>query len=403
VAEQASAGRSLISVEAVPRLRAHSEKQDDPSIPALTDETPALRYDDACCRLGGHEVVRSVDLTLCKGEILTLLGPSGSGKTTLLRMAMGLERCTRGSIVYDGRPIDDPARKVFLPTERRRMGMIFQAYAVWPHMTVFDNVAFPLKIQRRPKAEIRDRVAQALALVDLSRFADRPVPRLSGGQQQRVAIARAIVSRPSVLLADEPFSNLDGPLREQMRSDLKALQRQLGFATLFVTHDQGEALSLSHRIAVIHGGQVEQIGTPVDLYSTPRTALVRDFIGRWLRLPCEIAGGNADYADVRIGDGRVIRAKGGGHEKLSSGAKALMTIRPESVRVSQSVGAALEENAVRGVIEVLNFLGHGFEAVLALPGGERVATTLGPDASWQEGQVCDLLLPPEAIRLWPEG
>ena len=219
-----------------------------------------------------------------RGEIVTLLGPSGCGKTTTLRMAMGLERSGSGRIVSLGRVVDSAPERIFVPPEKRNMGMVFQSYAIWPHLTVFENIAYPLRIRRNSTAEVRDKVARTLQLVGLADHADRPATHLSGGQQQRVAVARAIVFDPTLLLMDEPFSSLDAKLREQMRAELKVLQRQLGITILFVTHDQSEALAISDRLAVMSGGRMEHIGTPMELYTHPGSPTVRDFLGRTLLL-----------------------------------------------------------------------------------------------------------------------
>src|SRR5881409_2980021 len=208
------------------------------------------------------------------GEFLTLLGPSGCGKTTTLRLVAGLERPYRGDVYLGGRTLSAAASGLFVPPERRGMGMVFQSYAIWPHMTVFENVAFPLNVRRANRQEIKRRVEETLELVGLANFSDRPAILLSGGQQQRVSLARALVYSPSILLLDEPLSNLDARLREQMRIELKRLKQQLGFTVLFVTHDQIEAMSLSTRLAVMSQARIEQIGPPQEVYERPQTPFV---------------------------------------------------------------------------------------------------------------------------------
>src|SRR5215468_11231033 len=200
---------------------------------------------------GEFVAVSSVDLRVNEGEFVTLLGPSGCGKTTTLRMVAGLEQNTGGRILIGDEIVSDAARGVFVPSEHRRLGMVFQSYAIWPHMTVFENVAYPLRVRRRPAAEIRDLVMRTLRLVEMEGFAERPAPALSGGQQQRVAIARALVFEPKVLLLDEPLSNLDAKLRLQMGDEFRAIQKRLGMTTLYVTHDQSEAMALSDRVVVM--------------------------------------------------------------------------------------------------------------------------------------------------------
>ena len=229
---------------------------------------------------GGVKVaVNGISFDLEEGEFFTLLGPSGCGKTTTLRSIAGLEKPTSGSISIDGRKVFED--RVLVPANQRQLGMVFQSYAVWPHMTVFDNVGFPLQVaDKRPsRQEIRSRVMEALELVDLAELPDRMATQLSGGQQQRLSLARALVRRPKLLLLDEPLSNLDAKLRERMRSELRVIQQQIGITTLFVTHDQTEALSMSDRVAVMNDGKIEQVGAPEAVYHDPASAFVADFIG----------------------------------------------------------------------------------------------------------------------------
>ena len=228
---------------------------------------------------GGVPAVRGVSFDVQTGEQLTLLGPSGCGKTTTLRAIAGLEKPTAGEILIDGKPVYSSTRGVNIPAEKRGLSMVFQSYAIWPHMTVFDNVAYGLRVRRTAAAEIKERVGNALSLVQMSEYADRSASQLSGGQQQRVALARAFVFSPSVLLFDEPLSNLDAKLRADMRIELRDLQHRLGITSVYVTHDLEEALAMSDRIVVMRGGLVEQTGSPDEIYRLPSSAFVADFVG----------------------------------------------------------------------------------------------------------------------------
>ena len=237
-----------------------------------------LSLEGISCVFGTYKAVDRLDLRIAPGEFVSLLGPSGCGKTTTLRMIAGFTRPTTGFIRMDGQVISSP--EMTLPPERRQMSMIFQSYAIWPNMTVAENVAFGLKLRHVDRAAMRDRVMQMLATVRLEALADRYPAELSGGQQQRVALARAMVIEPRVLLLDEPLSNLDATLREEMRFEIRRLHEQFHFTTVYVTHDQGEAMVTSDRIAVMNAGRIEQVDAPFDIYTTPRTRFVASFIGR---------------------------------------------------------------------------------------------------------------------------
>jgi len=230
-------------------------------------------------RYGAVEAVRSIGFSVARGELVTLLGPSGCGKTTTLRSIAGLETPAAGEIRIDGRAVFSSARGVNVPTERRDISMVFQSYAIWPHMSVFDNVAYPLRVRRMGRRDIDENVQRALDLVQLGDVARRSAAKLSGGQQQRVALARAIVFSPTVLLLDEPLSNLDARLRAEMRVEIRDLRRRIGITAVYVTHDQEEALAISDRVIVMNGGVIEQDGTPSEIYNAPRNAFVADFVG----------------------------------------------------------------------------------------------------------------------------
>jgi iron(III) transport system ATP-binding protein len=227
---------------------------------------------------GAVEVVKGFDLKVSDGEFVSFLGPSGCGKTTCLRMISGLEENTSGELSLGGDVVSDPDRKIYLSPEERNVGMVFQSYAVWPHMNVFENIAYPLKIQKINTIEIKNRVEEVMNVVELSGLEGRMPNQLSGGQQQRVALARGLVARPRVLLLDEPLSNLDAKLRDKMRIDIRAIQQKLKFTCVYVTHDQLEAFSMSDRILIMNEGIVQQVGTPEEIRESPANQFVQDFI-----------------------------------------------------------------------------------------------------------------------------
>ncbi len=307
---------------------------------------------------GEVRAVQDVSFTVEDGRFYTLLGPSGCGKTTTLRCIAGLERPEGGKIVLDGTALSGNGR--FVPPYARDIGMVFQSYAIWPHMNVFENVAFPLRVAKRKSsaAELKRAVEEALALVGLEGLESRPAPQLSGGQQQRLAVARALVRKPKVLLLDEPLSNLDAKLRERMRIELRELQRRLAITTVYVTHDQAEALFLSHRVAVMHNGQIVQEGGPRDIYSTPGSGFVADFVGLATFLLGEIVDGGLKAL------GGVVRCTVPQH--LARGAKAVLVLRPENIHVHPS--AAGRPNEFAGTLRVAAFLGDHLDCVVDVDG-----------------------------------
>ncbi len=366
-----------------------------------TGEPPVvLRMEEVSRYFGAHAAVDGVSFELRKGEVLTLLGPSGCGKTTTLRMAIGLEKVSNGRVLYGNRVLDAPAERVFVPPEDRDMGMVFQSYAIWPHMSVFENVAFPLRTRGTQKAIIDSKVNDILAQVGLDGFKDRSGMQLSGGQQQRVAVARGLVANPDVLLMDEPFSNLDAKLRDRLRTELRVLQRRLNISILFVTHDQTEALALSDRIAVMRAGRIEQIGPPIDLYTHPATPFVRDFLGQSVLLRARIVEDAAGAARVRLGDGTQLAARGRNHLTTTAPeAKCLISVRPEEIRITPA-SADVPPNTVSGTIRHLLFLGQYYEATIDLPRGQEALMHLGRETTWHEGQQVQLHLPADHIQIW---
>ncbi|WP_026869831.1 ABC transporter ATP-binding protein [Inquilinus limosus] len=297
---------------------------------------------------GQNTVVHNFDLAVKRGEFISFLGPSGCGKTTTLRMVAGFETPTGGAIRIDGRDVTR------LRPNQRNVGMVFQAYALFPNMTVADNVAFGLKVAKKPAAEIGRRVKEMLELIKLPHLADRYPYQLSGGQQQRVALARALANQPKVLLLDEPLSALDAKIRVSLRGEIKALQRDLGITTIFVTHDQEEALSMSDRIVVMNEGYAEQVGTPFEIYNYPRTRFVASFVGTLNILRGQVT--DAAGQRIRIDGQEIIAARGVGDAR--DGEVRSVALRPEAIALAGSAeDRGADRNRMQGTIEDVNFLG----------------------------------------------
>ena len=308
--------------------------------------------------------VQNLSLDVHDGEIVTLLGPSGCGKTTTLRMVAGLETPDAGDIFFGDQAVVMSSRRFSLPPNKRNVGMVFQSYAIWPHMTVAQNVSFPLKARRFSKTEITERVKRALDLVGLSGFEDRPGPLLSGGQQQRVAFARALVTEPRVLLLDEPFSNLDAKLREQMRISVKLLQKRLSVAMLFVTHDQIEALSLSNRIALMNFGVVQQQGEPRLLYESPVNEFVRDFVGRTVLFKGQVQSSNpSGQIAIAIAGGRdcVVFGRSYNPNGIKNGDPVFIAVRPEDVEIQPALSGTMPSGISPGTVKTTLFVGERIE------------------------------------------
>jgi iron(III) transport system ATP-binding protein len=301
-------------------------------------------------RFGALKAVDAVDLAVENGEFVTLLGPSGCGKTTTLRMVAGLERNDSGVIAIGDRVVSDAAADLFVPPDHRKLGMVFQSYAIWPHMTVFDNVAYPLSVRHVAKAEIRAKVMAALKLVEMEAYAERPAPALSGGQQQRVAIARALVFEPEVLLLDEPLSNLDARLRAQMGDEFRALQRRLKITTLYVTHDQEEAMALSDRVVVMDKGRALQVGAPEEVYRRPASRTVAAFFGTPNFIEAKVTASRANGRDhVLTIEGSGTRGDCRAAEAHQPGDSTLVMIRPEDVTLGSAGPLSWQGKVVDGV------------------------------------------------------
>ena len=298
-----------------------------------------IKIDKVSKSFGKVTVLKEFDSVFRDGEFITFLGPSGCGKTTMLRIIAGFEKPTTGSVSIDGKVVS--SKDVFVPPEKRGIGMVFQSYAVWPHMNVFDNVAYPLKIQKVPKDEIKTRVEKVLETVHLKQYADRVPAQLSGGQQQRVALGRALVAEPKLLLLDEPLSNLDAKLRESMRYEIKEIQKKLHITVVYVTHDQIEAMTMSDRVFIINRGIVQQVGTPLEIYRHPANQFVADFVGK-----VNFVKGTAERG--------IVRLKGIDQSLSYNGpltGDVIVAIRPENIQLTEA------EGHLRGKLASMFYLG----------------------------------------------
>jgi iron(III) transport system ATP-binding protein len=304
------------------------------------------------------KAAQDVSFDVPEGKLFTLLGPSGCGKTTTLRSIAGLEKPVSGEIEVGGRTVYSSSRGVFVAPNKRNFGMVFQSYAIWPHMNVFHNVSFPLEVRKLPRKTIREKVMRVLSAVQLDHLVDREATKLSGGQQQRLALARALVMEPQLLLLDEPLSNLDAKLRDAMRTELKRLQRELSLTTVYVTHDQSEALALSHEIAVMKDGRVVQVGTPRQIYETPANQFVANFVGS-----TNFIGGTVTALDAP--NNRCVVTTGLGQlrahatEGVARDSSVIVSVRPEDVELTEAEPPAGDgENIWRAVVEAKDFLGE---------------------------------------------
>jgi ABC-type Fe3+/spermidine/putrescine transport system ATPase subunit len=367
------------------------------------DRKPFLRLSGISKTFNGVRALDAISLDIDRGEIFSLLGPSGCGKSTTLRIVAGLEQPDTGEITLDDTVLVSAARGTFVPSQKRNMGMVFQSYAIWPHLSVYDTIAYPLAIRRLPRDEIARKVNKVLHQVDLAGHEGRMASTLSGGQQQRVALARALVYEPHVLLLDEPFSNLDIKLREQMRIDLKLLQQRLGVTVILVTHDQIEALSLSGRIAVMNAGRIEQIGTPFELYDDPRSAFVRDFIGTNLQLRGRLLEARAGEATIELdGGGRLIgRLQNGAQPK--TGDEIVASVRPEKLLAEADAGDSA--NALEAIIKALLFVGDRYDCLLQIGPQEVRAFLPRPRGHtlYAQGVRVRLTLPASEVVIWPRS
>ncbi|MDP2661515.1 MAG: ABC transporter ATP-binding protein [Dehalococcoidia bacterium] len=346
--------------------------------------------------VGQHGAVKAVDgisFEVPEGGLFTLLGPSGCGKSTTLRCVAGLEKPEDGEISVFGQPVFSKKRGIVVPPHKRGMGMVFQSYAIWPHMTVFENVAYPLRVAKKHSGkEIKEKVEKVLELVKLKGLESRPAPYLSGGQQQRLALARALVGEPKVLLLDEPLSNLDAKLREHMRLELRDLQRRIGVTTIYVTHDQMEALALSNVIAVMQDGAIVQTGAPRDMYERPNCKFVADFFGSTNFLEGKVSTRTGDSATVETQHGVIHCSMPNG----SIGENVLVSVRPENIDVSRT--ADRSDNVFPAKVEQAAFLGEFLDCRLNI-GDNELRARVHPSLALRHGETVYLRFPPESCMI----
>lgn len=359
-----------------------------------------LKIDNLVKSFGtGPRAVDGVTFSVDAGEVVVLLGPSGCGKTTTLRSVAGLETPTGGVIRISDEIVADPANGIFIPPRRREIGMVFQSYAIWPHMTVFRNVAYPLQHRRMSRSAIAKRVAEVLELVGLEDYSERPVVALSGGQMQRVALARSLAYHPRILLLDEPLSNLDAKLRLRLRVDLRKIIKEAGVTALYVTHDQGEAVALGDRVAVMQDGKLLQIASPVELYNVPAELFVAEFTGATNVVPCRILSRSGNEARLALTSGTEMVAQV--HPGAQDGDLADLAVRPENITLVSSSEGREDHNAITG--QVVEALYQGIQTSYQVKAGSYSweAVEFGTAPRHAEGDAVFLSIPIASCWAFP--
>ncbi|MGE0222654.1 MAG: ABC transporter ATP-binding protein [Acetobacteraceae bacterium] len=354
----------------------------------VSTHAPRIEVRDLVVKYGDTTAVDRVSFAIAPGELVTLLGPSGCGKTTTLRAIAGLETPSDGTIRLNSQTVYSGRERTNIPSEKRGVSMVFQSYAIWPHMTVFDNVAYGLRVRKMSRGEIESNVSRVLDMVQMTPYADRPSSKLSGGQQQRVAVARAIAFSPNVVLFDEPLSNLDAKLRAEMRVELRELQRRLDITSLYVTHDQEEALAISDRVIVMNSGKIEQLGSPEDIYDRPSSHFVADFVGSANMIPGKVTGSGPDGMLIFETDGgaqiRIAMPPGG------KTAGSVIALRSAYIHFGQTSG---EQNAVGGTIHRRMFHGDFIQYVVDWPAGQLIVRR-PPTELFEEGSAVTVSFEP---------
>lgn len=344
-------------------------------------------------RHGRVDALKGIDLDISEGEFFVLLGPSGCGKTTTLRCVAGLERPDEGQIEISDTLVNSTDEGIYIPTEKRDIGMVFQSYAIWPHMNVFKNVAFPLTQgkQRFPKQVVEEKVLEALKLVELEGLGSRPATDLSGGQQQRVAMARAVVTKPKILLMDEPLSNLDARLRESMRRELSKITKSIGVTTLYVTHDQAEALSLGDRVCVMNDGEILQVGSPEQVYAHPPDLFVAQFVGEMNFIKGKVSG--QSQVETKLGTLECAVPS-----SCQKGSNVTLAIRPEHLTLMDK--SDQHSRSVEGTIVSRNFIGNAAQMEVDA-NGVTIMAILPGDSGFALGQQVAVIFPEDRFRVYP--
>lgn len=360
-----------------------------------------LVIEDLTKTFGEFIAVNNINIVVETGKLLVLLGPSGCGKTTTLRCIAGFEKPDAGRITIGDKVVTDPRNGINLPPEKRGLGMVFQSYAIWPHMTVFENVAYGLKMRKWPRAKIKERVEEMLELTGLQGLGDRPAPMLSGGQMQRVALARNLAYNPDVLLLDEPLSNLDSKLRERLRFELREIQLRIGITAVYVTHDQSEAVSLADEIILMKEGLIEQQGTAENIYNKPKNSYVADFIGSANLVPAVVKGEENDSYLLETPEKVQIKANKAGYA-FNMGQSVKLVMRPENIYLSSKTQDGWSVNSWQGDVIVPNYLGTQTRYVISLNRRRLFVTVLGSSQAFQANEKVYVHIPPEAIQILEE-
>ena len=350
---------------------------------------------------GKTVAVNNFNVAVGDKKLLVLLGPSGCGKTTTLRCIAGFEQPDSGKISIGDKVVTDPQNGISVPPEKRGLGMVFQSYAVWPHMTVFENIVYGLKLRKWPRAQRKERVEEMLELTGLQGLGNRPAPMLSGGQMQRVALARSLAYRPDVLLLDEPLSNLDFKLRERLRFELREIQLRIGITTVYVTHDQSEAVALADEIILMRGGMIEQRGSAMDIYNRPRNSYVADFIGAANLVPAVVKEEQNNYYLLETAEQIQIKAKKE-NDSFKKGQSVNLVMRPENFALSHKHEDEWSDNSWPGKIIVPSYLGTQTRYVVSISGRRLHVTLLGSTQAFQVNENVHAHIPPEEIQVLAE-